>query len=138
MKKIIYIVTMILVLMFVLIYVNNHSLKPRLELIISKGAGIGDFYIEDNNVYILGGITVKNNTEDEVRYSLSANSKADFKSGLIKSETLKVYNEMLSSDIFSIRGKEEQTIKVVIVGEYAGYPKKNDRLMPEITIHEKE
>ena len=117
---------------------KNDKLIPKLELVSDQSGGIEDFYIEDDKVYINGGITIRNNTEDELSYSLTANSEADFQSGLLTSAILKGFDENLSTNIFSIGRHEVQTIKIIFVGDYAGYPKKYDRLMPKITIVEEQ
>ncbi|WP_312429679.1 hypothetical protein [Lacrimispora sp.] len=139
MKKVFYIggiIILIVVIMFIFKSGKKEKLISRLELVSEQGGGIEDFYIEDDKVYIIGGVTIKNNTEDELSYSITANSEVDFQSGLLKSAILKGFDENLSENIFSIGGHEVQTIKIFFVGDYAGYPKKSDRLMPEITIIE--
>lgn len=141
MKKIMYISGVIIIIaVIILVFKNskNDKLIPKLELVSDQRGGIEDFYIEDDKVYIICGITIINNTEDELSYSLTANSEADFRSGLITSAILKGFDENLSTNIFSIGGHEVQTIKIIFMGDYAGYPKKNDRLMPEITIVEEQ
>ena len=141
MKKVLYICSIIILTIVILFVVKNEKkdkVISKLELVSEQGGGIEDFYIEDEKVYIMGGVTIRNNTEDEVSYSLIANSESDFKSGLIKSAILNGFDENLSTNIFSIEGYKVQTIKIIFVGDYAGYPKKNDRLMPEITIIEEQ
>ena len=137
MKKVLLICPIIILTIAILFIVNNEKkgkVISKLELVSEQGGGIEDFYIEDEKVYIIGGVTIRNNTEDELSYSLTANSESDFKSGLIKSAILNGFDEDLSTNIFSIGGYEVQTKKIIFVGDYAGYHKKSDRLMPEITI----
>lgn len=139
MKKIMYIssaIILIVVMVFIFLSAKKDKLISKLELVSGPGGGIEDFYIEDDKVYIIGEVIVRNNTEDELLYSLTAKSEEDFQSGLIKSAILKGVDEDLSSNIFSIERHEVQTIRIIFVGDYAGYPKKANRLMPEITIIE--
>lgn len=136
MKKICCIGVFILAIAITVLFLYNryYVSKPDLELVTEQGVGIHDFYIKDDKVYIVGGITVKNNTDTQLTYSLFATSDADYNSGLIKSAKLEGFDETVSTNIFSIADHDFQTIIVVFVGDYAGFPQKADRLMPEITI----
>ncbi len=124
------------VVIVILLYNHYRNLTPRLELLMEQRGGIHNFYIEGDKVYIVCGVTVRNNTDTKIAYSLEAISEDDYNSGLLKSEKLEGYDETIENNIFSINGKEVQTFIVVFVGEHGGYPRKKDRLAPEIVIHE--
>ena len=118
----------------VLLYNKQNAPLPNLQLITEQGAGIHDFYIQNNKVYIVGGVSIKNNTSEMQKYSLTATSEYDHENGLIKSATLEGYDDSLESNEFTIAGNETQTFTIVFVGDYAGTPQKGNRLMPEISI----
>lgn len=133
MKKIyIYIISLVCIILF--LFIIFCPIKPDLELISEQRGGIHDFYVENDKVYITGGLTIKNNTKNDIKYSIIGTSDADFEIGLLRSKLLIGYDETLETNMFEIGGEETQTFNVTLVGEYNGVYKKYDRLMPEITL----
>ena len=108
--------------------------KDKVTVISKQHNGISDFYIKDGYVYIIGGVTVQNNTNNTVSFSLEARSDADYESGLLKSPLLIGYDNNSNSSIFTINGNEVKTYTVSFVGEHGNYNIKNNRLMPYISI----
>lgn len=133
MKKIyIYIIGLTCIILFLIIAFCK--IKPDIEIISKQGGGIHNFYVEDDKVYITGGLTIKNNTKNNIKYSIIGTSDDDFEIGLLKSKLLIGYDEKLETNMFEIGGKETQTFNVTLVGEYNGIYEKYDRLMPKLTI----
>ena len=121
MKKIyIYIIGLTCIILFLIIAFCK--MKPDIEIISEQGGGIDNFYVEDDKVYITGGLTIKNNTKNNIEI------------GLLKSKLLIGYDEKLETNMFEIGGKETKTFNVTLVGEYNGICEKYDRLMPKLTI----
>ncbi len=134
MKKII-LLSLILLLIFVLCVISIASFpKPDIEILTKKNSGIKDFYIENEMVHIVTGLTLKNNLNSTVQFILTAESIEDYESGLITSPTLHGYNETLTNKVFSINENEKITIDVVFVGTHGKNDKKVDRLLPEIKV----
>lgn len=134
MKKIICISILILALIVAGVILYNHSTSPDLELLSEQSEGLRDFYIEDGKVYVVGEVSVKNNSDEKMTYSLVGWSGDDYESGLIKEPVLKCFDEHLETSVFEIEAKETKTFNVVFVGEHGGNTQKANRLMPEITI----
>lgn len=133
MKKIyIYIIGLTCIILFLIIAFCK--MKPDIEIISEQGGGIDNFYVEDDKVYITGGLTIKNNTKNNIKYSIIGTSDDDFEIGLLKSKLLIGYDEKLETNMFEIGGKETKTFNVTLVGEYNGICEKYDRLMPKLTI----
>jgi len=134
MKKIICVSILILVLVIAGAILYSHFTAPDLELLSEQNSGLHDFYIEDGKVYVVGGVSVKNNSDEKMIYSLVGWADADYKSGLIKGPVLNGFDENLEASVFEIEAKETKTFNVVFVGEHGGNMQKANRLMPEITI----
>ncbi len=139
MKKVLIVCLTVLILIAVGTGLYNYNAsKPALELVPDtyngENPGLHDFYIKDGKVYIVGGVTIKNNTDETVEYSLYAQSEEDYKSGLITYPVMEGYDETLATNKFSIAGNETETFTVVFVGEHGGYNQKRDRLMPDIML----
>lgn len=135
MKKIyIYIIGLIFIILFLFLFMAFGKIKPDIEIISEQRGGIHNFYVENDKVYITGGLTIKNNTKNNIKYSIIGTSDDDFEIGLLKSKLLIGYDEKLETNMFEIGGKETQTFNVTLVGEYNGIYEKYDRLMPKLTI----
>lgn len=133
--KNIVLLTIIIVILFALFLVwYCHTNVPNLE-VLSDGNGIQDFYIENDKVYIIGGITVRNNTDHVIKYTLTGISKEDYDNGLLKSPYLSVFNEDGTANSFIIYANDTNTYNVMLVGEFAGNEVKYNRLMPQILIN---
>lgn len=110
--------------------------EQSLEIVSKRNSssGIMDFYIEDETVHIVAGITIRNHTDSPQRFKLTGKSDVDYESGLITSPTLFGYNEDLSTDEFMINSKETATFTVIFTGQHGHNNQKADRLIPEISL----
>lgn len=122
--------TIALALTVAIIHSKNNSV---LKIVTSDDAGIKDFYIENGNVYIVTGISIKNNTSKQIKYNLIACSDEDYESGLIRTRELQGFDETLSTNEFLIEANATETFTVVFVAENGENNVKHDRLIPEIS-----
>jgi hypothetical protein len=91
-----------------------------------------DFKIVDDKVYIECIITIKNNTEKNIKFRITAEFKDDALSGLLKNEILEGYNEDLVNNTFNISANETiEYQKIIFIGDFAGYYIKHDRELPK-------
>lgn len=101
----------------------------------NANVGINDFNIVDGEVYIVSGITVKNNSDSICRFRIVGKSEEDFESGLLVSPDLVAVDYDTKSDIFEIEAFSQKTFRIIYVGEQGDFDKKYDRLVPnEISI----
>ena len=97
--------------------------------------GISDFSIVDGGVYIVSGITVKNNSDSTCRFRIIGRSEEDFESGLLSTPDLTAVDYDTKSDIFEIEAFSQKTFKIIYIGKQGTFDKKHDRLVPnEISI----
>jgi hypothetical protein len=115
----------------VILSCNSLKINNDLELII-KESYFNDFRIIDDKVYIECKITIKNNTDKNIKYRINAIFKDDVRIGLLKNEILEGYNENLENNIFNISANETiKYQKIIFIGDFAGNYKKFNRELPK-------
>lgn len=159
MKNKCYTLTILLIAMLISIFVScieKQSSNAVLELVFGKdnqpekifvsddgktisaynvNVGISDFYLVDGGVYIVSGITVKNNSDSTCRFRIIGRSEEDFESGLLSTPDLTAVDYDNESDIFEIEAFSQKTFKIIYIGKQGSFDKKHDRLVPnEISI----
>ena len=140
MKKIFYILLSMLIIVCVIsiaafLCIENLSLSQEdLEILTKQNSGIKNFYIENEKVYIVTGITIKNNTDDDKKFLVIAESLEDYESDLITTPVLQGYDESLSTKEFFINGNETKIFNVIFVGTHGTNNQKADRLIPKLSV----
>jgi len=86
-----------------------------------------DFEVKKDKVYISCYITLENNLDKEQTIKLSATFPNDV-GKLLKNAVIE------SEKSFTLDAKSKKSFKVVFIGDFAGKNKKNDRLLPDISI----
>lgn len=88
-------------------------------------------YSVSDNVEFNCSITVKNTSDKDVEFTLSAQAdESDVNSGLLKSAEM----TDKSGTVYKLGSGEEKTFDVVFTGENNGGKEKQNRLIPKITI----
>lgn len=107
--------------------------KPYAEVEnIPRDSGISGFYVENGKYYIDTNVIFKNNTQEEKRFAIVAESFGDYLLDAIKHPVLVAYDETGSNRVFTLGPNEEEVFNVVYVGDYDGNFMRIDRLDPHV------
>ena len=137
---------MIVIFILCVILLSLLSKKNKEAIIIDKEHScFHDFKIYNDKVYMYCTITLENITDNDLSFSIFAESYKDKVNGLITNERMKGYEweidektrDMKATDkkIFFINGKQKiSELKIVFIGEHGSGNMKDNRNLPDIYI----
>ena len=105
-------------------------------ILVEDSSSFVDFSVKDENVYIDCYITLKNNTNKQKTVYIKGDFTDDVEGRLLKDAELYVYDGEKRE--FVIEPNSETRFDITFVGEFGGTNVKQDRLLPKITIEEKD
>ena len=137
---------MIVVFILCVILLGLSSKKNKEAIIIDKEHSyFHDFKIYNDKVYMYCTITLENITDNDLLFSIFAESYEDKVNGLITNERMKGYEweidektrdmKVTDKKIFFINGKQKiSELKIVFIGEHGSGNMKDNRNLPDIYI----
>lgn len=137
---------MIVVFILCVILLGLFSKKNKEAIIIDKEHSyFHDFKIYNDKVYMYCTITLENITDNNLSFSIFAESYKDKVNGLITNERMKGYKweidektrdmKVTDKKIFFINGKQKISgLKIVFIGEHGSGNMKDNRNLPDIYI----
>ena len=137
---------MIVVFILCVILLGLSSKKNKEAIIIDKEHSyFHDFKIYNDKVYMYCTITLENITDNNLSFSIFAESYKDKVNGLITNERMKGYEweidektrdmKVTDKKIFFINGKQKiSELKIVFIGEHGSGNMKDNRNLPDIYI----
>ncbi len=137
---------MIVVFILCVILLGLLSKKNKEAIIIDKEHSyFHDFKIYNDKVYMYCTITLENITDNDLSFSIFAESYKDKVNGLITNERMKGYEweidektrdmKVTDKKIFFINGKQKISgLKIVFIGEHGSGNMKDNRNLPDIYI----
>lgn len=135
MKKIIIIVFSILII--VMIYMIISLSGNRIEVIKNKSY-FDTFEIEDDETSIYCVLSIKNNSNEKISFSINADFEKDYESGLVTDRVITGIWEESGERVVTLNAGEELLYKkIVFKSQNNGCDVKNSRNLPKIEISEK-
>ena len=137
---------MIVIFILCVILLGLLSKKNKEAIIIDKEHSyFHDFKIYNGKVYMYCTITLENITDNNLSFSIFAESYKDKVNGLITNERMKGYEweidektrdmKVTDKKIFFINGKQKiSELKIVFIGEHGSGNMKDNRNLPDIYI----
>ena len=137
---------MIVILILCVILLGLLSKKNKEAIIIDKEHSyFHDFKIYNGKVYMYCTITLENITDNDLLFSIFAESYEDKVNGLITNERMKGYEweidektrdmKVTDKKIFFINRKQKiSELKIVFIGEHGSGNMKDNRNLPDIYI----
>lgn len=105
--------------------------------ILKEESYLHDFEVINNEVHIYYEISLKNNSSTVKEVKLAGNFPKEAEIGLLKETRLEAYFINNDASSITIQGNATlQNIMIDFVGEYAGNPQMNSRLLPDIEVIE--
>ena len=137
---------MIVIFILCVILLGLLSKKNKEAIIIDKEHSyFHDFKIYNGKVYMYCTITLENITDNDLSFSIFAESYEDKVNGLITNERMKAYEweidektrdmKVTDKKIFFINRKQKiSELKIVFIGEHGSGYMKDNRNLPDIYI----
>ena len=137
---------MIVIFILFVILLGLLSKKNKEAIIIDKEHSyFHDFKIYNGKVYMYCTITLENITDNDLSFSIFAESYKDKANGLITNERMKGYEweidektidmKVTDKKIFFINRKQKiSELKIVFIGEHGSGNMKDNRNLPDIYI----
>ena len=137
---------MIVIFILFVILLGLLSKKNKVAIIIDKEHScFHDFKIYNGKVYMYCTITLENITDNDLLFSIFAESYEDKVNGLITNERMKGYEweidektrdmKVTDKKIFFINRKQKiSELKIVFIGEHGSGNMKDNRNLPDIYI----
>ena len=141
-----YIMIVVFILFLCVILLGLPSKKNKEAIIIDKEHSyFHDFKIYNGKVYMYCTITLENITDNDLSFSIFAESYKDKVNGLITNERMKGYEweidektreiKVTDKKIFFINRKQKiSELKIVFMGEHGSGYMKDNRNLPDIYI----
>ena len=141
-----YIMIVVFILFLCVILLGLASKKNKEAIIIDKEhCYFHDFKIYNGKVYMYCTITLENITDNNLSFSIFAESYKDKVNGLITNERMKGYEweidektreiKVTDKKIFFINRKQKiSELKIVFIGEHGSGNMKDNRNLPDIYI----
>ena len=113
---------------------NETEKTEKLTYNYDESSMIGDFTIKNNEVIIPCSISVTNNTNEELSFTMTGAFEQDEDNPLLKRRSIPAYPEEDKFALFHISPNSTKEYQVLFIGEHAGGTEKMDRLPPEDII----
>ena len=110
--------------------------KTRIE-ISDKDSWFSDFEIVDGETRIQCALSVKNNSKEDITFSVNAIFDQDFESGLVSDKTVTgTWDNSGLADITLKAGQELTGEKITFTSKNNGCNTKQDRNLPKLEVRE--
>lgn len=114
-------------------YFRGNKMVVQEVQFVEKESYFSTFELDEDTgeVTIICYLVFCNKSDKEVQFQVFANFQKDQKNRLLRESLLQGRQPDTSSETFSISPNETLRCYVHFIGEYAGYPHKKDRNLPE-------
>ncbi len=111
--------------------------KPRVQL-VEKESYFDTFEVDNDETKIICVLTIKNNTNEEITFSVNAVFDEDYKNGLVSDKTIEgTWNDTGLAEITLAPKEKLSNETITFSSQNAGCDTKTDRNLPEIQLVEK-
>lgn len=136
--KVIFLIITIALIGYSLFRVFGGNSKEKCDVIIVEDKSfLSGFEVKDNEVHIYCEISLKNNSNETEKVRLIGDFQQESENGLLKESNLEAYFIEMDSNSVEMEGKSNiDYMKIEFVGEYAGYSRMSNRMLPDIEVIE--
>lgn len=136
--KVVFLIITIVLICYLLFRAFGGNNKEKCDvMIVEDKSFLSGFEVKDNEVHIYCEISLKNNSNETKKVKLMGDFQQELENGLLKESNLEAYFIEKASNSVEVEGKSNiNYMKVEFVGEYAGYSRMSNRMLPDIDVIE--